>query len=243
MRFSIPNLAVFFSCVAGSFSVLAGPGTITTTVVPSGTPITFGQTFTVIFRIEGMTDGTEIDGVNFKVTYDPALLSFVPGSLRLDGVASADTNWLNLPPQAAPSLTDFTATGPGVMDVSLADLSVSSLRGTLASSGFLCALQMNAVGTGATRIAPGPAADGSVLYDTQLTAAGVPAFRPADVTVLGPRLNLALSGSRIMITWTNTGTLQVADNVTGPWASLTGLPSPYVDDLTRARRFYRLQTP
>jgi hypothetical protein len=158
-------------------------------------------------------------------------------------VSSADTNWLNLPPQTAPNLTDFTGTLPGVIHVSLADLSASSPNGTLASSGFLCTLQMEAIGTGTTLIAPSRAGDYTVLYDTQLNAAGAPAFRPAEVTVVGPRLDLMLSGNRIRITWTNTATLEAAPNVTGPWESLTGQSSPYLDDLKRARRFYRLRSP
>lgn len=70
----------------------------------------------------------------------------------------------------------------------------------------------------------------------------------ADVVQSLPVLTITPSGTDVMILWTGTGTLQYADDLTSPpasivWVSLTGQPSPYTIPPSGLHRFYRVTVP
>ncbi|HXI51597.1 MAG TPA: hypothetical protein VNH84_08830 [Candidatus Saccharimonadales bacterium] len=58
-----------------------------------------------------------------------------------------------------------------------------------------------------------------------------------------PNSDVAITrqGTNLMVTWKGTGTLQSADQMTGPWRELTNSTSPYAADPAAAAAFYRLR--
>jgi len=52
-----------------------------------------------------------------------------------------------------------------------------------------------------------------------------------------PTLSIAREGNQIILTFT--GTLQQADNVTGPYTDVAGATSPYRVNITPGAKFYR----
>lgn len=54
------------------------------------------------------------------------------------------------------------------------------------------------------------------------------------------KLVATASGGDITLSWTGGGTLQSADQVTGPWTNLAGATSPYQTAATAPARFYRV---
>lgn len=56
-----------------------------------------------------------------------------------------------------------------------------------------------------------------------------------------PKIAFRMEGNRLVIEWSGTGTLQVADQVTGPWTDVAGAGSPVVIDVFDAQQFYRLR--
>jgi len=192
---------------------LAASGTISTTLSPAGT-VPLGSTFTVTLSISGYPGLTEIDGYNFRVTYPAGLFSLVGGSLDMHDNSSfgATENWLRKPPQdfvgaGALPLDDYTLSGAGLLSISVADLRLSSIRGTTDGSRFLYSfnLMANALGTGS--ITPAAALDGSVLFDVSLSPAGVPAFSGASITVVAavnttrPTLTNSVSSGNLNLSW------------------------------------------
>lgn len=79
-------------------------------------------------------------------------------------------------------------------------------------------------------------ADGIKLFDAAVSWAlgrtlGVqPKFNPPTV-----------QGGNLVLTWTGGGTLQSADDITGPWTDVAGATSPRTVPITGARKFYRLK--
>ena len=55
-----------------------------------------------------------------------------------------------------------------------------------------------------------------------------------------PVLSIARTGSDLTISWTGTGTLQVADGVLGPWTDLPGGPPQKVSIRVGTNGFYRV---
>ncbi|MBI3657442.1 MAG: hypothetical protein HY232_13590 [Acidobacteria bacterium] len=72
-----------------------------------------------------------------------------------------------------------------------------------------------------------------------LSLANLEAYRAADV--IGPAvLQITHSGTNIVVSWVRDGTLQAADQVTGPWSNVA-TTSPYtVPDNSASQKFYRL---
>ncbi|MCX6925070.1 MAG: hypothetical protein NT154_17930, partial [Verrucomicrobia bacterium] len=76
--------------------------------------------------------------------------------------------------------------------------------------------------------------------------------KPIDVTSRGDYIGLAYraitastlgitrTGNLIQISWSGTGTLQVADFVSGPYTNLPTATSPYPVDVSSGNKFYRL---
>ena len=56
----------------------------------------------------------------------------------------------------------------------------------------------------------------------------------------GPTVNASRQGNNVVVSWTGPGTLQAADNITGPWNDLTGA-SPQTITPSTPRKFYRLR--
>ncbi len=69
------------------------------------------------------------------------------------------------------------------------------------------------------------------------TYARRPAPRKPEFTALEPQTN------RIILKWTGQGTLQDAQQITGPWDSISNAASPYPITNGAARRFFRLTLP
>lgn len=67
--------------------------------------------------------------------------------------------------------------------------------------------------------------------------------QPVIVTVLGPRLEIARDGSKVIATWTGQGVLQQSPNVVpGNWSDVPNSPaSPYVITPTSRHMYYRLR--
>lgn len=181
--------------VAAAGAVLAAPGTISTSLSPTG-PILVGDPFTVTLSISGYTDATEIDGYNFHVAFDP-IFTFVAGSLAANDAPGAHENWLRLAPQddvgaAMLPLSDFTVQAGQSVDVSVSDLRLASTRGTAAASGFLYSFSLMANSLGIGIIAPSAGPGGTVLFDTAFSPAGVPGFSGAGITVVPEPATLVL---------------------------------------------------
>jgi len=253
--------------VISATGAFAAPGTISTAISPAG-PIAIGATFTVTLSIAGYTDPTEIDGYNFRVTYPAGIFSLVGGSLAMhdNSTFGATENWLRKPPQdgvgaGAVPLDDSTLTSAGLVSISVVDLRGSSIRGTTAGSGFLYSfdLMANAQGTGS--ITPVAALDGSVLFDVNLSPAGVPAFSGASVTVVAPvnttrpTLTNSVSGGTLNLSWptdhigfrlevqTNALSVGISSNwVTWAGSSTTNAISVPLD-VTNPTVFFRLIYP
>jgi hypothetical protein len=58
------------------------------------------------------------------------------------------------------------------------------------------------------------------------------------VTVGGSPLTIETA---VIIRWSCAGTLQSADDVTGPWTDVPGATSPYAVATSAARKFYRVR--
>ncbi|MCL5097647.1 MAG: hypothetical protein M1608_08985 [Candidatus Omnitrophica bacterium] len=76
--------------------------------------------------------------------------------------------------------------------------------------------------------------------DTELTEAQFNAL-PNSGAPSTAHLDIALQGNNVVISWTGTGTLQSADQVTGPWSDVDGATSPMTITPSGNSRFYRLR--
>ena len=71
----------------------------------------------------------------------------------------------------------------------------------------------------------------------------------SDVVQVGPAMSISRSGDTVTVTWGGTGTLQYADDLTSPpasinWVSIDGAPNPYPTSASAAaHRFYRVTVP
>ena len=48
-------------------------------------------------------------------------------------------------------------------------------------------------------------------------------------------------GNNLVLSWTGGGTLQSADNVTGPWTDVANASSPFTTAVAVAKKFYRIK--
>jgi hypothetical protein len=164
------------------------PGTISLSVNPSGC-IAIGEVVTVTARISGYTDTTEIDGFNFEVSYDSTVLSFVANSFNLGDASGPDQQWLSKSNQESVAdgydLMNFSdGSTAGTVSLSLVDLGFSSPEGgTIAGAGFLVSFKLTGIAGGTSSITAAAYPDGTVLFDTDLMAAGMPSFTGTSVTV------------------------------------------------------------
>jgi hypothetical protein len=242
----------FILWLSGIALAVAALGNIALTVQPSTGPIACGDTVDLMFRISGKTDTTEIDGYSFRITYDPALFSFVSGSGAINDIAGSDENWLRFPAQesvgaGAVPLSDFTISSSGVIDVAVVDLRVppdlNNPRGSAASAGFLYALSLQAIAPGTGTVSVVSGAGGAVLFNASMNPSGLPSLNSATLSVVGPRLSIARSGNQAVVSWPKTGTLETAINVTGPWTNIVGAASPFSTNIVSPRRFFPLRIP
>jgi hypothetical protein len=66
----------------------------------------------------------------------------------------------------------------------------------------------------------------------------------ARVTITPPQMAIRREGPNVLMTWTGVGTLQNAQNLTGPWVAVGGVSSNSISlRPTAAQRFYRLRVP
>ena len=181
------------------------PGRIVASINPAG-PIHVGDDVTVTLSIRDYTELTEIDKFDFNVFYPSALFSVADVSFNdADG---ANANWLRLPPQdgvgvGALPLIITSELGRGIWNISVADQRPSSVRGTAAGNGFLLSFVLHAVATGTGSITPRAPLlvsgdNGPVLYDLHGSAAGVPSFSGASITVVPPEVVIPPVPGRII---------------------------------------------
>lgn len=68
------------------------------------------------------------------------------------------------------------------------------------------------------------------------------AFVPAPVVGTGPKFSaVQLKGNNVLVEWTGTGTLQHANDITGPWTDISGATSPRTVTPNGSREFFRLK--
>ena len=70
-------------------------------------------------------------------------------------------------------------------------------------------------------------------FDNLVVTGAVP------VSTVGP-IAVARQSGQVVLTWTGTGALREATDVTGPWTSVAGAASPYTIASPGVRKFYRL---
>jgi hypothetical protein len=233
-------------------NLVAAPGTITTSINSTGA-FTLGATFSATFAISGYTDGVEIDGFNFRVNYDPAELLVI--QTIVNDSPGADENWLRKNPQDGVGgggiLTDFTTNIAGEVRISVADLRLFSTRGTLASAGFSCRVDFQVIGAGSGLVTPSPVPGGTVLFDRDLSPAGVPSFTGTNIPPVTYALSIDRSGSDVRISWPSSSTgFVLEENAvlgTSNWTAISPMPA---DDGTNksitvrsptGKNFYRLR--
>src|ERR1041385_1939315 len=199
--------------VLATVRLLAGPGTITTTLTPPG-PILVGDQFTVTMSIGNYTDPTEIDGFNITGSYNTNLFMSVPNSFNLGGPPDPNVQWLSLPNQE-PSGGGYTPVPfnddsvPGLISIAMSDLGYNDPEhGTLASDGFLVSFQLKSIAKGTGNIQPAAFQSGTVLFNTDLSPAGVPAFSGATMTVtaISPPMGISLAGGNVTVSWPDPST-------------------------------------
>lgn len=166
------------------------PSTISASVSSSG-PVSTGDVLTVTFRMADYRGSVEVDGFNFVVRYDPAVLAFVPGSVSFGTNAGPNQNWLSQADQETTAqglniktVGEATASG-GVLIAALDRSANIQKRGTLAQSGFLASMQFKAVGPGISTVQTEPYAN-RVLYDVNWASAGAVSMGTASVSVNNP---------------------------------------------------------
>jgi hypothetical protein len=85
---------------------------------------------------------------------------------------------------------------------------------------------------------------------TILTADGFKLFDAAVDWLLGGQVVVPVAakfspvtkqGNNVILSWTGGGTLQSADNVTGPWTDVANASSPFTAAISVAKRFYRVK--
>ncbi|HXI68911.1 MAG TPA: hypothetical protein VNN22_00990 [Verrucomicrobiae bacterium] len=64
----------------------------------------------------------------------------------------------------------------------------------------------------------------------------------ANLTIIGPMLNILPGPEPLILQWNNGFTLQTATNMAGPYADLTGATSVYTNQFSNSpRRYFRLR--
>lgn len=83
--------------------------------------------------------------------------------------------------------------------------------------------------------------DEVAIYDYALTGLQVAShyYYAKNGVKLDPRIVIGISGGNITLTWP-AGTLQQADQLTGPWTNVPGATSPLTTPASGAQKFYRL---
>ena len=71
--------------------------------------------------------------------------------------------------------------------------------------------------------------------------AGLPAFQPPNSLQAGALTVSHAANGDVVLTWTTGATLQVANQVAGPYADIPGSLSPYVQIPSAGSKFYRLR--
>jgi len=71
---------------------------------------------------------------------------------------------------------------------------------------------------------------------------GGPQVQPPFV-ILSPLVTVASPDGKVVISWDGAGTLQYADDISGPWHDLDGVTSPYEPPMDTPQRFYRVLIP
>jgi uncharacterized repeat protein (TIGR03803 family) len=86
---------------------------------------------------------------------------------------------------------------------------------------------------------------GNTLFGTTQTGnygSGDGTVFALSLPTLAPTLNIALSGSHVILSWANAAfSLQTAPTVTGVYANVSNATSPYTNAITSQQQFFRLQ--
>lgn len=66
---------------------------------------------------------------------------------------------------------------------------------------------------------------------------------PREAPIAVPVLTVTITDGNVNISWTNGGILQSADDPSGPWTDIGGIPNPYVAPANAPHQFYRVRVP
>lgn len=91
-------------------------------------------------------------------------------------------------------------------------------------------------GLNTVRFTTGPAPEATDINYLLFIPAG-----PGSPTTGGPKLAASRNGANFQIDWTGAGTLQSADDITGPWTDVANAKSPFSSAIGGNRKFYRLK--
>lgn len=137
-----------------------------------------------------------------------------------------------------------TLTAPATITISAAatdsDGSISkveffqgtTLLGTVTSSPYVFTWKNDLTGT-------------YVLTAKATDNAGAVATSNPVIVMVNPSIVISIErrGNNYVISWVGDGTLEIADNISGPWSIVAGATSPYSDIVVGQERFYRIATP
>ncbi|MCX6926902.1 MAG: hypothetical protein NT154_27400, partial [Verrucomicrobia bacterium] len=84
------------------------------------------------------------------------------------------------------------------------------------------------------------APDGLTYLINENASEALPAYVPLGTFVPLPVLSVQRTGNGLNISWTGSGVLQTATNVSGPWSDILNAPNPYPVQTTGSRAFYRV---
>ncbi|HNT14846.1 MAG TPA: lamin tail domain-containing protein [Verrucomicrobiota bacterium] len=194
------------------------------------------------------SDGTQIDAVTFgPQTSDVSQGRFPDGAANIYSMPTPTPRAANILPNAPPTLNPlpdqeitlgqtltFTASATD------SDIPAQTLTFSLAAGAPAGAIINPLTGQFHWHPASAPAnATITVLVNDNGTPS-LTASRSFNVTVhLPPTLTTQVNGNQMQLSWPR-GTLQEADEVTGPYFDVPAV-SPITVDLTEARKFYRIR--
>ncbi len=195
------------------------PGRIDTSANGANFPTVETDNFLfVVHNIHNYTRTNEIDGFNFRVTYDPSLFAFVSNSFS---VGFPGQQWLSKANQEGAGFTiaSFsTATNPGVIHVSVRDITPSAPeRGTVATIGNLIFYQLQAIAPGVGQLTVLPEEDGTFLFDTAMQPAGEPSLRTGGIITNRARVTIAITNPPARICLPAPATIPVQADVGDPF--------------------------
>jgi hypothetical protein len=194
------------------------------------------------------SDGTTIDAVTFEAqTSDVSEGRYLDGSANIYEMTTPTPRAANFLPNTAPTLSPiatkeitlgqsltFTANGSDT------DIPAQTLTYSLGAGAASAATINSSSGVFSWKPTTAPATNS---FSIIVADSGVPSLTATQafsvVVYLPAPLNFQMFGNQMMLSWLR-GTLQQADEVTGPYSDLPQ-SSPYFVTPTAARKFYRIR--